>query len=182
MKELFDNQSAVTCHAKLSETTDKIQSCLFDDEKAQTKTIANLFKLKEDIQTVKNSITDSLTTGDATVGNATGVTVSNEIRTRYSDLKTKSDKLEKEIKDKQSMIDKVNRDFIDHDKNVNQTKILFLEDYTMFFVLISYLFMIFIFIFVYTTAADNKLYAFGQAFFGSVIFTIAGGMMLYNII
>jgi hypothetical protein len=52
----------------------------------------------------------------------------------------------------------------------------------MFFVLISYLFMIFIFIFVYTTAADNKLYAFGQAFFGSVIFTIAGGMMLYNII
>ena len=138
MKELFDNQSAVTCHAKLSETTDKIQSCLFDDEKAQTKTIANLFKLKEDIQTVKNSITDSLTTGDAIVGNATGATVSNEIRTRYSDLKTKSDKLEKEIKDKQSMIDKVNRDFIDHDKNVNQTKILFLEDYTMFFVLISY--------------------------------------------
>jgi hypothetical protein len=25
MKELFDNQSATTCHAKLSETTDKIQ-------------------------------------------------------------------------------------------------------------------------------------------------------------
>lgn len=53
MKELFDNQSAVTCHAKLSETTDKIQSCLFDDEKAQTKTIANLFKLKRIFKLLK---------------------------------------------------------------------------------------------------------------------------------
>jgi hypothetical protein len=181
MNEFFTTQSD-TCHANLSETTDKIQKCLTDDEKTNTKTIATLFKLKDDIQLIKNSITNSLVTGDATVGTATGATISKEIQTRHNDLTAKLSKLQKEIKDKQSMIDKINRDFLDSNKNVNQTKVLFLEDYTMFFVLISYLFMIFIFIFVYTYAADNKLYAFGQAFIGSVIFTIAGGLILYTII
>lgn len=182
MKEFFDAQSANTCHATLSTTTDKIQSCLTEDEKTNTRTIATLFKLKDDIQNIKNSISDSLVTGDATVGTATGATISKEINTRHNELTAKLGKLQKEIKDKQSMIDKVNRDFLDSNKNVNQTKVLFLEDYTMFFVLISYLFMIFIFIFVYTYTSDNKLYTFAKTIGASAAFTVAGGLLLYNII
>jgi hypothetical protein len=182
MKELFDTQSAITCHANLSETTDKIQQCLSDDEKKQTHTVADLFQLKNDIINLQTLIRNALTSGQSIFDNASDTTIISQLKTRKSDLNTTFDKLKKETQDKQSTIDKLNRDFLDSNKNVNESKVLFLEDYTMFFVLISYLFMIFIFIFVYTYTSNNKLYTFATTIGASVTFTVAGGLLLYNII
>jgi len=148
---------------------------------SQTQDIIPLFSSDAIIDDMNSNINDLLIMGNTMYGSNGYITISDEVKNRYKDLEEKRDSLKKKIKN----INSANRDFSDvmksNDNKTNESSILFLEDYTIFFLAISYLFMILIFIYLYTYAADNKLYAFFKNLFAVIIFTVVFGMLMYNV-
>jgi len=143
--------------------------------------------LQNDIMHNVSSINDLLFTGDTLFvtqnDSASNVSIANEMKKRSEELVAKETELRDENHKKMQIITTRNRDFSDHIDTTNDSKILSIEDYTMFVFVISYLFAICIFIYTYTYMGtnDNKLYAFLKALFISVIITLIGGLIFYAV-
>ena len=181
--------AAATCHSvangtsKIEELVTQIKSCTTSTEQQRLASFTDVLRIKEHIDNLQGVITNELTTGDLMFNGIDGYSkIATDVQLSNKELNEKKERLTDEIHKKEKIINSANRDFTDIKDKVNESKILFLEDYTMFFLALSYLFMICIFIYVYSYMSEVPLYGFGKALGGSVVFTIAGGMLLYNII
>lgn len=181
--------AAATCHSvangtsKIEELATQIKNCTTSTEQQRLASFTDVLRIKEHIDNLQTVITNELTTGDSMFSGIDGYNkIATDVQLHNKELNEKKEKLLDEIHKKEKIINSTNRDFTDIKDKVDQSKILFLEDYTMFFLALSYLFMICIFIYVYTYMSEVPLYGFGKALGGSVVFTIAGGMLLYNVI
>lgn len=181
--------SAATCHSvangttKIDDLVTQIKSCTTSTEQQRLASFTDVLNITQDIGNLKNAITNELITGDLMFSGVDGYNkIATDVQLRNKELNEKKEKLTDEIHKKEKIINSTNRDFTDIKDKVDKSKILFFEDYTMFFLALSYLFMMCIFIYVYTYMSEVPLYGFGKALGGSIVFTIAGGMLLYNVI
>jgi hypothetical protein len=144
--------------------------------------------LQTGITTSRNDVTTKLREGDTLFGagaTAGTNTISAVVKQRQDDIQKKVTDLKKQIERKYQIIQTNDRDFADYlDKGekTNDSRLLSLEDYTVFVFLISYLFMACMFIYTYTYMADATAMAqqFGKALGLTVLVTIVGGMIFYS--
>lgn len=150
--------------------------------------------LTVDITAEKLGITNKLADGDTLFGTGTGRLqvmsggtndVTAFVQQRQNEIQTKVKDLKKEIDRKYQIIQTQDRDFTDYlDKGekTNESKLLSVEDYTLFVFLISYLFMACMFIYTYTYMADPiaMTQQFAKALGLTILVTIIGAMIFYS--
>lgn len=182
-----NNVTAAVCRSVpngLNDLNSKIQQCTTSTElNRNTNFAANTFRLQKDIETLTGSVQDSLVMGDSMFGQYGYQDIANQVKDRNTELKTKKEKMVKDVEINESIIDRSNRDFSDVKDSLPEslpTKTLnFIEDYTLAFLTLAYLFMIIAGIYVYTIISENKLVAFGKAFVASLFLTMFLFMLLY---
>jgi hypothetical protein len=150
--------------------------------------------LTVDLTAVQLGITNKLADGDTLFGTGTGKLkvmsggtkdVTTFVKQRQNEIQTKVKDLKKEIDRKYQIIQTHDRDFADYlDKGekTNESKLLSVEDYTLFVFLISYLFMACMFIYTYTYMAEPiaMTQQFAKALGLTTLVTIIGAMIFYS--
>lgn len=150
--------------------------------------------LTVDITAVQLGITNKLADGDTLFGTGAGKLqvmsggtkdVTAFVKQRQNEIQTKVKDLKKEIDRKYQIIQTHDRDFADYlDKGekTNESKLLSVEDYTLFVFLISYLFMACMFIYTYTYMAEPiaMTQQFAKALGLTTLVTIIGAMIFYS--
>ena len=141
--------------------------------------------LQADLQRLRSQVEDSLSTGDAMFGRFAHVEVAREVKDRMEDLQKKKESLEQDLKEKEALIQRANRDFTDVKDTLPETldkkRVQFVEDYTLAFLSLSYVFMTLAAIVWYVSLAEQKMPAFLKAIGYSVLTTILSGLILYFI-
>jgi hypothetical protein len=184
MKEWFTDSTAATCHTGtgVADMTTKLSDCLSTSEKNHNVDIANVLTLKDAIDDAKNHIIDGLTRGDSIFGTSGHSQVTREMKHHNDELKLKKSSMEKAAEKKQQIIQTHNRDFSDHLEPANESKVMSVEDYTVFMFVMSYVFAACIFIYVYTYNAPVMLQGLGKSVGIIASVSIVGGMLFYNIV
>jgi chromosome segregation ATPase len=138
-----------------------------------------------DIQRVRSQVEDGLTMGDAMFGRFAHADVAREVTRRTEELQMKKEKLEQDLKEKEAIIQKANRDFSDVKDALPETqerqRIKFVEDYTLLFLTLSYVFMGISLIVFYVSVSEQKTTAVMTALGYSVLVTLMMGIILYFI-
>jgi hypothetical protein len=110
-----------------------------------------------DIQTLQASITNALLMGDQTVGMQGNTDIVKQTVQRNEELKEKKAALEADVKKKEALIARSNRDFSDEKdalpERLPKRTLQTVEDQTLAVVLVSYLFMILSFVWWYASQA-----------------------------
>jgi len=139
-----------------------------------------------DVISLRAQIMDSLLLGEQLSTATESITSTPKIKADKEKLTSKKEKLEADIKKKENIINRSNRDFSDVKDTLPETpqkQILhFIEDYTLAFLSMSYLFMILAIIYVYSVKPFEggfTLSAFIQSIFGSIVLTIIMYIVLY---
>ena len=181
------NATAAICRSVpngLNDLNSKISDCTTTTElNRNTNFASNTFKLQKDIESLTGTVGDSLMMGDSMFGQFGYQDIAKQVKERHIELKTKKEKLLKEVDKNESIIERSNRDFSDVKDTIKEpqpTRVLrFIEDYTLAIVIISYIFMIISIIYVYTASSELKLVAFGKIFIGSCLLTMFLCMLMY---
>jgi hypothetical protein len=147
---------------------------------------SNALDLQNDIVMLQAKINDSLIMGDSMFSQAGYGTISTDIQARHDELKKTKDGLEKDIRAKERLIHRSNRDFTDvnHvlEEEPKKNKFLtFIEDYTILFLVISYLFMMTICAMFYVQQSAEFYSGLGKAAIASGIITMIATILLYYI-
>ena len=189
VSEAFEdkNATAAVCRSVpngLNDLNSKISDCTTTTELNRNTNFAeNTFKLQKDIQALTATVGDSLMMGDSMFGQFGYQDIAKQVKERHTELKTKKETLLKNVDKNESIIERSNRDFADVKDTIKEPQpkrvLRFVEDYTMAFLTIAYLFMIISIIYVYTATAELKLVAFGKIFVGSLFLTMFLFMLLY---
>jgi len=136
-----------------------------------------------DIQGLKNSIQDALLMGDQIVGQNSNTQVVRQAQIRNKELKETKDTIEADLRKKEAIINRTNRDFSDVKDSLPQTQskqiLHVVEDYTVAILVVAYLFAILGFITSYVIQANEFWSGLGQALTISVIITMLSTMILY---
>jgi hypothetical protein len=123
--------------------------------------------LQNDLTMLRGNILNSLMMGDSIFGEAGSNAIRNEVKERNTKLKEERDQLRTDIDKKEAIIQKNNRDFSDVKDTLPEVqpkqRLHVIEDYTVAFLTISYLFMAIAFITYYTSNSSEKLNAFFRA-------------------
>ena len=155
------------------------------EQKQEQTDIQRKNNLLSDIQKTRSQIEDGLTMGDAMFGRFAHVEVAREVTNRTEELQKKKDGLEQELREKEAMIQRTNRDFSDVKdalpETLEQQRIKFIEDYTIMFLVLSYVFMILSGIIFYVTISEQKTMAFAKALGYALATTMLSGTLLYLI-
>jgi chaperonin cofactor prefoldin len=144
--------------------------------------LGTLFNVQSEIDSLKSNIQNSLIMGDTMFGTSGHTEISNEVKHRNDELKMKKATLKKDIHKKEKIVHTSNRDFSDIKDKGNESKIIFMEDFTILFLVISYLFMAFIAMYTFTFMSDDPVTGFFKSLLGFVIITIIVGMGMFNIL
>ena len=160
------NATAAVCRSVpngLNALNSQINDCTTTTElNRNTNFASNTFKLQKDLESLTGTV------GDSMFGQFGYQDIAKQVKERHIELKTKKETLLKEVDKNESIIERSNRDFSDVKDTIKEPqskKVLrFVEDYTMAFVVIAYLFMIISIIYVYTASSELKLVAFGKIF------------------
>ena len=148
-------------------------------------TIQRKSDLQSDIQKIHSQVEDGLAMGDSMFGKFAHADVTQQVNTRIKELEEKKAHLEKEIKEKESLIQRSNRDFSDVKDSLPETlekqRVKFIEDYTIMFLSLTYIFMILSALIYYVMLSQEKMQAFLKGLGYSLITTIAAGILLYLI-
>jgi hypothetical protein len=171
------NTSSALCRAKpngLNDLFSTIDSCTSTTEQQRNNDLTSTtFHLKQDITALQANITDSLMMGDAMFGSFGYADITHQVTARNNELKSKKDVLITDIKKKEAIVERSNRDFTDLKDSLPEpqpNKILHvLEDYTLFVVVLSYLIVILAGIYVYVFRAESKGFALLKGILGSSI-------------
>jgi hypothetical protein len=131
-----------------------------------------------------SQIADLLTIGDKLFVNDGTATISTEITARKDQLKKEKDTLNDEIRKSTAIIEKNNQDFYDVKQTVPdpypaENKIHTIEDYTLGFLTISYVFMVSMLVYLYVLFAPNRWAAFGRGVMLSVLLTLFLVLLAY---
>jgi hypothetical protein len=184
------NLAASACKAipnGLNNLTSQLNSCTSATELTRNTNFAeNTIQLQTDIHSLGGIITDSLIMGDTMFGQSGYGDVINQVKQRNVELKSKKDLLMKSVDKNEAVIERADRDFSDVNnltpKPLPKRVLNFVEDYTLAFLAIAYLFMIIAIIYVYTATSDLKLIGFGKALIGSIFLTIFLFMMMFYLV
>jgi len=138
-----------------------------------------------DITRLQATITDLIAIGnsmyDPTQGSMTAA-----VATRNKELTEKKMKIQNEIKEQESIINRTNRDFTDVRDQLPETipnkSLHFMEDYTIVILCISYFFMIIVALHIYVVySTEQWTIALLRGLFYSGMLTLISGMILYYI-
>ena len=139
-------------------------------------------KMKQEISDLNAHITDALLTGDVIFNSGNGnVHISTEMKQLGNQLTMQAATLEADVHKKGQIRDTHNRDFVDHIEPANEGPIISLEDYTVFMVVMSYIFVICIAVYTYTYQSENPMRAFVKAMGFAILTSIVMGMLFYNL-
>ena len=185
-----DTTTPATCRANpnsIQTLTTGLQNCMRGEEKTRNNTLAsNTLHLRDDINSLRANITDSLSLGDTMFGQYGSADVTEQIKKRNEDLTLQVERLTKELDKNQAIVDRSNRDFVDVKRTLPEKqpkKLLhFIEDYTMALLAIAYLFMIIIGIYSYSML--NGVFDMSKCFQAighSGLISIIVGIVLYYI-
>jgi hypothetical protein len=187
----LDTTNPATCRALptgIANLSTKIENCTRPEEKTRKdKFITNTLHLKEDIDSLRANVGDSLSVGESMFGSYGHSDITKQIRDRNHDLKKKKEDLIQDINKKESIIERANRDFTDVKRTLPEKqpkKILhFIEDYTMALLAISYLFMLCIGIYYFSTITSGEFNTsdFFKALMNGAILSIVVGVVIYYI-
>jgi hypothetical protein len=160
----------------------KISSCATGNEKDQIQKFGErIINLQQEIKDAQSAIDNSLANGDLLFGTNPHNEIIQQLIERNKDLKAKKQSLIQQIKEKEAIIDRSNRDFQDVKKTVPEPqpkKVLrFVEDYTMAVLVISYLFMIVSSIYLYVYQSEYKLLGLVQSTFAAAL--LSGFLYLF---
>lgn len=146
-------------------------------------TIQRKNDLLSDIQRVRSQIEDNLVMGDSMFGRFAHVEVAREVKLRTEELQKKKEALEQDIKEKEALVQRANRDFSDVKDALPETlehqRIKFVEDYTLLFLSLAYVFMVVSAIIFYVALSEQKAKALAKAVGYAVLCTFMAGMLLY---
>jgi hypothetical protein len=184
------NLAASACKAVpngLNNLTSQLNTCTSAQELTRNTNFAeNTIKLQSDIQSLGGIVTDSLVMGDTMFGQFSYGDVTNQVKQRNAELKSKKELMMKEVDKKEAIIERADRDFSDVNnltpKPLPKRVLNFVEDYTLAFLIIAYLFMIIAIIYVYTATSDLKLIGFGKALIGSIFLSVFMFMMMFYLV
>jgi hypothetical protein len=183
------NVTAAVCRSTpngLNDLNSKIQQCTTTTELNRNANFAaNTFKIQKDIETLTSSVQDTMIMGDTMFGQFGHQDIAQEVTERNKELKIKKEQLLNDVDKSEAIIERSNRDFSDVKDTIPEPqskKVLhFIEDYTLAFLIIAYLFMIIAVIYVFTSTAEFKLIAFGKSVIGSGLLSMFLFMILYYI-
>jgi len=181
------NVTSAVCRSTpngLKDLNAKINQCTSTTELSRNTDFAeNTFKLNKDIESLRAMVGDSLVLGDTIYGKTGSAQIVNEVKARNDTLKAQKGKLLTQVDKDEAIIERSNRDFSDVKDTLPETqttKVLhFIEDYTLAFLSMAYLFMLVSIIYIYTIQSEAMLAGFFKASIGGVIFTIFFYALLY---
>jgi hypothetical protein len=169
----------------ISDLTSKINDCMSSDElKRNNKFISNAFHLQDDILGLRINAMDSLALGDSMFGQYGHADMTKQVKERNTELKQKKQKLENDIDHKERIIQRSNRDFTDVKDTLPETMpkrfLYFIEDYTLAFLCISYIFMVCAIIYQsMMTSVQPWYFSMMESGVKSIILTLFLGILLY---
>jgi hypothetical protein len=181
------NTSSSLCRAKpngLNDLFSSIDSCTSTTEQQRNNDLASTTtQLKQDITALQANITDSLHMGDAMFGSYGYADITKQVTARNDELKSKKQALLTDIKKKEAIVERSNRDFTDLKDSLpdpQPTRLLHvLEDYTLAVLFVSYLFALLAGLYVYVSLAESKGIALLKGIAGSTIFTAFAFMVTF---
>lgn len=181
------NVTSAVCRSTpngLKDLNTKINECTSSTELSRNTDFAeNTFKLNKDIESLRAMVGDSLMLGDTIYGTSGSAQIVNEVKARNDTLKGQKEKLLSQVDKDEAIIERSNRDFSDVKDTLPEpqtTKVLhFIEDYTLAFLSIAYLFMIISIIYIYTLQSEAMLTGFIKASIGGILFTILFYAIIY---
>ena len=148
-------------------------------------TVQRKAELRSDIRAIYNQIEDGLAMGDSMFGQYAHVDVAREVAARTEELQKKKEELEEDIRQKEAMIQRTNQDFTDVKDNLPETleeqRIQFIEDYTLLFLSLSYVFMVVSAIVYYVALSPTPWDTLGRSLGYSLVGTLLAGILLYVI-
>jgi hypothetical protein len=175
--------SCRTTGGGISDLTAKITNCTTPEEQTRNLSLATVLHLTDEIGDLKSAIQNSMVMGDNIFGTAGHEQITREVKHRNDELKLKKATLTKEIEKKHQVVHMNDRDFSDHlDGTISESKLITIEDYTVFVFLLTYVFLLCVAIYTYTITNPNQIEAFGKAFLAATILTIIGGMLFYSVV
>lgn len=183
------NADAALCRStgKLSTVMSDLAKCTTSTESSRTQSLGStVTTIASDINYLKQNITDTLLTGDAIFGQYGSADITKSVQQSNIELEEKKKAIEKEIANNEAVIERSNRDFSDVKNTLSDrptySRLHFIEDYTVFFLVASYLFMILLCGYLYVLSADEKWTAFGQVAAASVFGTLFLGLLAFYIV
>lgn len=186
-----DTTNSATCRTNptgIDTISRGITNCSRPEEMTRKeKFITNTLHLKQDIDSLRANVVDSLSVGDSMFGSYGHSDITKQIRDRNDDLINKKESLIQDINKKESIIERSNRDFTDVKRTLPEKqpkKILhFIEDYTLAVLSMSYLFMLCIGIYYFSIKGNGEFNTsdFTQALMNSAILSVVVGVVLYYI-
>lgn len=145
-------------------------------------TIQRKSDLLADIQKIRSQVDDGLLMGDSMFGRFAHAEVAREVKSRTEELQKKKEALEQEIREKEALVQRANRDFSDVKDTLPETlerqRIRFIEDYTLLFLSLSYVFMVVSAIIFYVVISEEKAKALGKAVGYAILGTMIAGILL----
>lgn len=181
------NTSSALCRAKpngLNDLFSTIDNCTSTTEQQRNNDLAaTTFHLKQDVTALQANIADSLLMGDAMFGSYGYADITKQVTSRNDELKSKKYVLIADIKKKEAIVDRSNRDFTDLKDSLPEpqpNKILHvLEDYTLAVLAMCYLFALLAGLYTYVFLAEAKVLALLKGMLGSSILTAFLFMVLF---
>ncbi len=169
---------------KLNTLNSEISSCTSSQEARRISTIGQqTINIQKDVNHLSAVVQDSLMMGDAIYGKASHKLIVEQVKERNRELKEKKAVLVKDIENKEALVERSDRDFIEVKDTLpekfNLKRLNFVEDYTIALTMIGYLFMSIAVIYVYSTTRQD-----GHSLKGLLMSTtgmIILGMFLYTI-
>ncbi len=154
------SQTCKSIPNKLSSINSDIANCTSPVETAQISSLGQkTINLQKDVNHLSAVVQDTLLMGDAIYGKASHALIVEQVKERNTELKEKKDKLMTDIKKKEAVVERSDRDFIEvKDKlpeKFNMKRLNFVEDYTIAITMIGYLFMVIAIIYVYTISRQD---------------------------
>lgn len=145
-------------------------------------TVQRKSDLTTDIQTIRSQVEDGLAMGDSMFGRFAHAEVAREVKERTEELQRKKEELEREIQEKEALIQRVNRDFSDEKNKIPETleqeRIRFIEDYTLLFLSLAYVFMVVSAIVFYVMISEQKPKAFAKGLGYAIVGTLLAYLLL----
>jgi hypothetical protein len=149
---------------------------------SEQNTVQRKSDLLSDIQTIRSQVEDGLLMGDSMFGRFAHVDVAREVKSRTEELQRKKEALEQEIREKEALVQRASRDFTDVKHTLPETlerqHIQFIEDYTLLFLSLAYVFMVVSAIIFYVVISEQKTKALGKAVGYAILGTMIAAILL----
>lgn len=146
----------------------------------------NTYNIEQDIGMLKATIGDSLLMGDTIYGEYGIDDITKQVKSRNGELNTKRDTLKKEITKNQAIVERSDRDFSDlNDIPSDKKRLNVIEDYTLAFLCMAYIFMILALLYLYvarpymTPPPSFSIMKLIEGIVGSTFITLIAFVLLY---